>query len=337
MGTVGRGGRGLRGARAALRGMGRLVVCCSLAVAAQAAGGERAQPAAAVRVELSPDARWAAVECAGRGRDAGEVWVLDLDSGGARQVQGTRLRLAQEAWELGGLLGVVALDAARRPAETRWLEPESGELVTTQGPKDSPEDAGIQLPERVWGRVVADRRGTQRVEWTARGLDAELPEGAGDVQLALEPGVAFFSQRHGEELQILRLDIARATLQPVCPQASGALDWKVSPDGAALIAVDSQRTRVWSLADGRVLGGPWAPGAANWVEHDGSRHLVLEAAGRRTLVDLAADRELDLGPARGSLELTLLPDGRLLVLCDGRVELRDADGAAARTLYPQDS
>ena len=285
----------------------------------------------------SPDGRWVALTCAPeRGRELG-VWLVDLEDGLPRPVEGGfRSNPSGLVWSDDSQLGI---DFASRITGRHWVDPESRAVVRVDGAARARADRALQGGWAIVKERVQRGERVRIVEWAARGLSVELSADEGhDAHVSRLPGVVFHSvfERNTERIFRHDLETGRADEVHEIESDEDRSRWSVSSDGSTLWVQDDQRQRIIDAETGETLVGPWVSGAFTWLETEGSRFGRLETGGHIYLVDVVLDRQVYLG-ASGSFgaELRVLADGRFLLLDgDGRLDLYGAGGEVLDNLIP---
>lgn len=265
-----------------------------------------------------------------------EVWILDVESGGVRQVD-ERVRLPYIAvrdgwthgpWGADGLLRTVSYDGPfrRGDGEVRRevIDPATGRVVSEVR---DPEGEAVQRFEAElgferWYEVDSD--GDQReVRW--RGREAIWRGHAHRRELAIspEPGVVLYVE--GESL--VRVDLgsgANRVLAPVEPPA-----WlELSPDGRWISVREGRRLRILDARTGHGLHETREHRLLVWLG-PGELVAAMYCAGEQFLVTESGTRPIDVGLAwiEGRL------GGDLLITTMEEIVVLDPDDGATRLLY----
>jgi len=329
--------------RGTVRGRARLAISLALTAAVLAGAGVSSETdprEPGVRIgefRPSPDGRWVAMTCIPeRGREVG-VWLLGLEGGPPRAVDGGfPSRPSGLAWNDEGQLGI---DFESRTTGRHWIDPETREVVAVEGRARARAQRTLAGG---WASVQERKQRGERsqvVEWVGEGVSVELSAEPGHTaRVTALPGVVFHSERVLGIERIFRHDLASGQTEEVHQIESDHPQWSVSPDGRALWVQDDRRQRIVDAEHGDDLAGPWVRGSLAWIEERGSRFARLETGGHEYLIDLLLDREVHLGEeGSAGTQLCVVPDGRFLLLDrDGRLDLRDATGEVLRNLIPGD-
>jgi hypothetical protein len=281
---------------------------------------------------LSPDGHWLAVRTLPADKNAGAVAIVSVDDGASRTLGALQAR-STPAWDEQGRLQVRVVDPEHGVPQVQLIDPATGATVaTTRDHEHRASDAGSSsgapgYPSwaQVEERKSKDGRVVRRVEWIGHSARIDLPKGA-DVacQIAGEPGVLYYSQRAAERVQIFRHDLEAGTAELLVTLDGGLTDWSASPDGRALLVIETvptRRARVVDLRNGTLLDGPWPATAAAWLDDGAARYVRVDSTdGRRLVIDRMRDRQIEYGPVSQPWpSIRPLQDGRFVVETDQSV------------------
>jgi hypothetical protein len=297
--------------------------------------------AAEFAAEASPDGKWLAVE--ERRGETSRVWLVGLRDDSCREVVAGAARLQPGgAWSLGSMLGVwrTSFSMLGGPCRTTALEIEPSRMGVADAtwvrcPEETP---AAHVP--LWGEVrqVARATASRATFEVVRHGHAPRRLQARSVVIGHERDVAYVVSDSGVVTR-LPLDGRAAT------ELTRVGDGEIAPscDGRRLLVVDAAGARVVDAMTGALVFDA-GKRRAKWRAWNDPRHVVLwtqDAAGSVTdlvVRDLKEKRTAELGAPRDAdclPDVEALPDGRLVVV-DGDVTLRDADGRVIRRLFPRE-
>lgn len=296
-----------------------------------------------VGAEPSPDGRWLVLALDfERVSGSQSLYLVSLTSAQMRHVaEGV---LTPQPWDADGRLSFV--DRAPVAPRAVWLDPESLDVVRTASAAELAPSADRALLGPQWARRTQTRRPSggyrERIEWRGRDEVLELDaQSLFDVELSAAPGEVF-ELRRGAGLRSLvrhRLSAPRAPL--VLLESEHLAQFRLSPDGVKVLTSERRdglvSFSVRSSVDGAVLAGPWSAErvSASWLARHDSRYVLVSIGALHELVDLHAGRSIELGEHGAStLDVRVLPDGRLLRRSERRVDLLDEGGVVQWTLFP---
>jgi len=283
---------------------------------------------------LSPDGHWLAVRTLPADKNVGSLAIVSVDDGASRSFSGLQAR-STPAWDEQGRLQVRVVDPEHGVPEVHVIDPATGATLSTTRDREhrvsdvAPGPSATIYPSwaQVDERKSKDGRVVRRVEWIGHSARLDLPKGAdSSCQIAEEPGILYYSQRTTDRVQIFRHDLEAGTSELLLTLDGGLLDWSVSPDGRALLALEttpSRRARVVDVRNGTLIDGPWPATGAAWLDDGASRYVRLDSTdGRRLVVDRMRDRQIEYGPVSQPWpSIRPLQDGRFVVETDASVSL----------------
>lgn len=296
-----------------------------------------------VAAEPSHDGRWLALALDFE-RVAGlqSIYLLSLADASTRYVaEGV---LAPQPWDAEGLLCYV--DRSTAAPRAVWVDPSELAPVRSAPAAELTRDAESLLAGPRWARRTQTRLAEggylERIEWRGRERALELEaRSLFDIELSARPGEVF-RLRRGERSRALerhRLDEPGAPLTLI--ESEHLAQFRVAPDGRKVLVSERHEGRirfsVRDTGDGAELAGPWSDERldANWLARAGSRYLVVSVADRHRLVDLEANREVDLGEHPASaLDVRVLADERILRRGEQRVDVLAPTGELVLSLFP---
>ena len=283
---------------------------------------------------LSPDGRWLAVRTLPADKTAGALAIVSVDDGASRSFGSLQAR-STPAWDEQGRLQVRVVDPQHGVPQVQVIDPATGATVATtrdreRRPSETASNSGAPVYPS-WAEVderkSKDGRVVRRVEWVGHSARLDLPKGS-DVacQISEEPGIFYYSQRAADRLQIVRYDLGAGTADLLVTLDVGLVEWSVSPDGRALLVVEttpSRRARVLDVRNASLLDGPWPATAAAWLDDGGARYVRLDSTdGRRLVVDRVRDRQIEYGQVSEPWpSIRPLQDGRFVVETEQSVDV----------------
>lgn len=296
-----------------------------------------------VGAEPSPDGRWLVLALDfERVSGSQSLYLVSLANAQARHVaEGV---LTPQPWEADGRLAFVD----RAPAAPRavWLDPESFEVVRTASARELSRAGDRALLGPQWARRTQTRRPLggyrERIEWRGRDEVLELDtQSLFDLELSATPGEVFELRRDVGGRALVRHSLGARRSPTVLLESKELAQFRLAPDGAKVLtsARDGGQVSyaVRSSADGSVLAGPWSGErvSASWLQRADSRFVLVTVGALHELVDLEAGSSTQLGEhANATLDVRVLPDGRVLLRSERRVDVLESSGALQWTLFP---
>jgi hypothetical protein len=316
---------------------GGAAVALAVGHSAHTAPGE-GEPSARIAAP-SLDGKWVAVQET-RAGGASSTWLVGIDDGSCREIApGNTWFPNGEAWLPGQMLRVhtSSFSVVDGPRHVRALDIEPSRLGVAE---ESWVHRQVGLPPRGgnWAWVRDAETSTPahhvvEVVWFAGRKSFACRE----VVLAPTHGVVFVVAQDGT---LTRNEVADGSLKTATTALARGVRSSPVPDGDGRRLLLADDRRVIDATTGAVVLADW-DGRARWIGTTGTllqtwTETATHSVTRSALHDLDAGTTVDLGAP-------LIPDhvpsvartrdGRLVV-CDGDVTLRAADGKPLRRLFP---